>query len=74
MVSLFNMGVELFLLKEIKASINPSGRLLCSWQNKNIMQHIHDSITYVFDYWGDPVGHLLQPKSSRARVLIPLNF
>ena len=29
-VSLFNMGVELFLLKEIKARINPSGRLLCS--------------------------------------------
>ena len=31
-----------------------------------IMQHMHGNIPYMFDYWADPVVHLLLGKSSMA--------
>ena len=43
----------------MKAGIGPSGKLLCFKQTKKIR-----SFPCMFDYWVDPVVHLLLRKSS----------
>ena len=36
------------------------------------MQDLHGIIPWLFDYWADPVAHLLLLKSSMVRVLVKI--
>ena len=46
-----------------ESCISLSGKLLCFWQAKKIMQLIHGNFPYMFDCWADPVFHLLLKSS-----------
>ena len=52
------------LIEGDEGLIDPSGKLLCLWQTKKIMQHMLDNIPYTFDCGADQVVHLLLLKSS----------
>ena len=45
--------------KEMKASIDLSAKLACSWQTKNILLHVHGNIPYMFNLQGLKVGFYL---------------
>ena len=47
---------------EMNACISSRCKLWCLEYTEEIVQHIHDNITYTFDDWANPVAHLLLPK------------
>ena len=51
--------------------IGPSKKLMCVYdKSKKIMQHMHGIIPQLFDFWANPVAHLLLLKSSMVRCRI----
>ena len=52
----------------MKAFIGSSGKLLFLWQTEKLCSIAIGNILYMFDYCADPVVHLLQLKSSMAKL------
>ena len=52
----------------MKACIGPSGKLLCIWHDKKIMERIYGNIPYIFDYWGDPYTEELHGQVSNKKL------
>ena len=48
----------------MKAFIGSNGKLFFYDKLQKIRKHMLDNIPYMFDYWADPVVHLLLLKSS----------
>ena len=59
------------LVEGDEGCIDPSDKLLCSWQTKKIMQHMDGNIPYTFYCWADPGVHLLLLKSSMPMLMDP---
>ena len=54
------------VVEEDDGCIGSSGKLLFLWPTPIIMQNMLGNIPYMFDYWADPVVHLLLQKSSMS--------
>ena len=52
------------LIEGDEGYIGPSGKLLCFGKPPKSMQHMDGIISYLFDYWANPVVHLLLLKAS----------
>ena len=57
-------------LREMKACICPSGKLLCLWTYKTIETVYNGQSPNLFDNWADPSLHLLLQKSSMGNLLV----
>ena len=53
------------LVEGLEGSSGPWGKLFVFYEN---MQHSHDIILYMFDYYSNPVVHLFLLKSSMAEL------
>ena len=61
-----------YLVEGDEGCISPSGKLLCLLQPQ--MQHMHCNITYLFDFWADPVENLLLLKMLYEQFYQKISF